>query len=74
MNFQVIDTCTDITNLIAGTFRFTVEKEKLAARGQLCSDKFPMYFKAMEDILKENGSNGEEIQSNNAAWYEYTSI
>ena len=54
MNFQVIDTCTDITNLIAGTFRFTDEKEKLAARGQLCTDKFPMYFKAMEDILKEN--------------------
>jgi len=55
---EVIDTCTDITNLIAGTFRFTDEKEKLAARGQLCTDKFPMYFKAMEDILKENGSNG----------------
>ena len=56
---EVIDTCTDITNCIAGTFRITDEKEKMEARAALCADKFPMYFKALENILKDNGETGK---------------
>ena len=56
---EVIDTCTDITNCIGGTFRITDEKEKMEARAALCADKFPMYFKALENILKNNGETGK---------------
>jgi len=55
---EVIDTCTDITNLIGGTFRISDPKEKMEARATLCAGKFPMYFKALENILKENGETG----------------
>ena len=58
---EVIDTCTDITNLIGGTFRIADPKEKLDARAALCAGKFPMYFKALENILKENGETGKTI-------------
>merc|ERR1719495_362659 len=55
---EIIDTCTDITNCIGTTFSITDQKEKLEARGKLCTDKFPIYFQAMENILKDNGNNG----------------
>ena len=58
---EVIDTCTDITNLIGGTFRIADPKEKMEARATLCAGKFPMYFKALENILKENGETGKTI-------------
>ena len=58
---EVIDTCTDITNLIGGTFRIADPKEKMEARAALCAGKFPMYFKALENILKENGETGKTI-------------
>ena len=33
----------------------------MEARATLCAGKFPMYFKALENILKENGETGETI-------------
>merc|ERR1711997_166392 len=43
---EIIDTATDITNLIGTTMRIADEKEKLAARAVLAGDKLPMYFAA----------------------------
>ena len=34
------------------------EAEKLEARKVLASDKLPMYFSALEEMLKANGSTG----------------
>ena len=33
----------------------------MEARATLCAGKFPMYFKALENILKENGETGKTI-------------
>merc|ERR1712038_540768 len=41
---EIIDTATDITNLIGTTMRMADEKEKLAARAVLAGDKLPMYL------------------------------
>jgi len=34
------------------------ETEKLEARKKLATDKLPMYFSALEKIMKDNGSTG----------------
>jgi len=54
---ELIDTATDITNCIAPTMRMG-EAEKLEARKKLATDKLPMYFSALEGIMKANGSTG----------------
>merc|ERR1712088_287480 len=54
---EIIDTATDITNLIGPTMRMG-DEEKLEARKKLASDKLPMYFAALEAMMKENGSTG----------------
>jgi len=54
---EIIDTATDITNLIGPTMRMG-DAEKLEARKALASDKLPMYFSALEAMMKENGSTG----------------
>merc|ERR1712020_589167 len=33
-------------------------KEKMDARAKLAAEKFPMYFSALEKMMKENGSTG----------------
>merc|ERR1739844_454544 len=48
---EIIDTATDMTNLIGGTMRMADEKEKLAARAALAGDKLPMYFAALEKLM-----------------------
>ena len=55
---EIIDTATDITNVIGATMRMTDEKEKLAARAAIAADKLPMYFAALEKMLEANGSTG----------------
>ena len=54
---EIIDTATDITNLIGPTMRMG-DAEKLEARKVLASDKLPMYFSALEAMMKANGSTG----------------
>merc|ERR1712241_1073859 len=54
---EIIDTATDITNLIGPTMRMG-DAEKLEARKVLASDKLPMYFAALEGMMKANGSTG----------------
>merc|ERR1712109_158547 len=54
---EIIDTATDITNLIGPTMRMG-DAEKSEARKALASDKLPMYFSALEAMMKENGSTG----------------
>jgi len=60
---EIIDTATDITNLIGTTMRMADEKEKLAARAVLAGDKLPMYFAALEKIMVANGSTGFYVGS-----------
>ena len=55
---EIIDTATDITNVIGATMRMTDDKEKLAARAAIAADKLPMYFAALEKMLEANGSTG----------------
>lgn len=54
---ELIDTATDITSCIGPTMRME-EAEKLEARKKLVADKLPMYFSALEGIMKANGSTG----------------
>merc|ERR1711872_939890 len=54
---EIIDTATDITNLIGPTMRMG-DAEKIEARKVLASDKLPMYFSALEAMMKANGSTG----------------
>merc|ERR1712223_790901 len=55
---EIIDTATDMTNLIGTTMRMADEKEKLEARAKLATEKLPKYFAALERLLSENGSTG----------------
>eukprot|EP00092_Neocalanus_flemingeri_P041485 GFUD01045172.1.p1 GENE.GFUD01045172.1~~GFUD01045172.1.p1 ORF type:complete len:213 (-),score=78.96 GFUD01045172.1:96-734(-) len=54
---EIIDTATDMTVAVGKTFRMEV-KEKTVAREQLATVTFPMYLKALEKIMTENGSTG----------------
>merc|ERR1712223_848576 len=60
---EIIDTATDITNLIGTTMRMADEKEKLAARAVLAGYQLPMYFAALEKIMVANGSTGFYVGS-----------
>merc|ERR1712001_119620 len=60
---EIIDTATDITNLIGGTMRIPDQKEKLEARATLASGKLPFYFGALETFLTQNGSTGFYVGS-----------
>merc|ERR1712156_988584 len=55
---EIIDTATDMTNLIGATMGIADEKEKLEARAKLATEKLPKYFAALERLLSENGSTG----------------
>merc|ERR1712088_638978 len=55
---EIIDTATDMTNLIGATMGIADEKEKLESRAKLASEKLPKYFAALERYLSENGSTG----------------
>jgi len=55
---EIIDTATDMTNLIGATMGIADEKEKLEARAKLATEKLPKYFAALERFLSENGSTG----------------
>merc|ERR1712110_1013784 len=55
---EIIDTATDMTNLIGATMGISDEKEKLEARAKLATEKLPKYFAALERLLNENGSTG----------------
>ena len=54
---EIIDVATDITLAVTRTFGMG-EAEKLAARAALGEVTLPMYFKALEQVLTENGSTG----------------
>ena len=54
---EIIDVATDITLAVTRTFGMA-EAEKLAARAALGEVTLPMYFKALEQVLTENGSTG----------------
>merc|ERR1712106_1098378 len=60
---EIIDTATDITMHIGKTMRMTEENEKLEARKQLAKDTFPMYLKALEKMMTQNGSTGFYVGS-----------
>merc|ERR1712156_718379 len=55
---EIIDTATDITNIIGVTMRMKDEQEKLAARKELSTGKLPEYLQALETLLTQNGSTG----------------
>ena len=55
---ELIDTATDITVCVGATMRMADPKEKMEARANLAADKLPMYFSALEKMMKENGSTG----------------
>merc|ERR1712187_566877 len=50
---EIIDTATDITNIIGVTMRMKDEQEKLAARKELSTGKLPDILEAWEKILTE---------------------
>ena len=56
---EIIDTATDITMAIGKTFRME-EAEKVAARAALSNETLPGFFKALEKIMTENGSTGDQ--------------
>merc|ERR1712156_1230036 len=47
---EIIDTATDMTNLIGATMGIADEKEKLEARAKLANEKLPKYFAALERL------------------------
>ena len=58
---EIIDTATDMTVAVKRSFMRTFRmegKEKTEAREQLATVTFPMYLKALEKIMTENGSTG----------------
>merc|ERR1711884_469707 len=55
---EIIDSATDITNIIGVTMRMKDEQEKLAARKELSTGKLPEILEALEKILIQNGSTG----------------
>merc|ERR1711994_818064 len=55
---EIIDTATDITNLIGTTMRLTDADEKMEARKVIAEVTLPKYLTALEKIMKENGSTG----------------
>merc|ERR1712110_805561 len=55
---EIIDTATDITNHVGKTMFIKDDKEKLAARAELCSGKLAKYLEALEKFLTQNGSTG----------------
>ena len=54
---EIIDTATDITVAITRTMKME-DAEKKAAREVLNNETLPGFFKALEKIMKENGSTG----------------
>ena len=50
---QIIDTATDITNLISPTFREKEEIVKKTMRDRLANKLLPRWFNYLEDILKK---------------------
>merc|ERR1712241_699523 len=60
---EIIDTTTDITNIIGVTMRMKDEQEKLAARKELSTGKLPEILEALEKILTQNGSTGFQRRS-----------
>ena len=48
---------------IGKTMRMTDVNEKLEARKQLAKDTFPMYLKALEKMMTQNGSTGFYVGS-----------
>ena len=54
---EIIDTATDITMAIGRTFGMA-DAEKMAARAVLGKETLPMYLKALEKIMTDNGSTG----------------
>ena len=59
---EIIDTATDMTMAVGKTFRMEA-KEKTEAREQLATVTLPMYLKALEKIMTENGSTGFYVTS-----------
>ena len=57
---EIIDTATDMTVEMCSTMWMEDAEEKKAARAKLVADdgKMTKYFKALEKILKDNGSTG----------------
>ena len=53
---QVIDTATDITNLVSRTIREKDEREKMADRLVLKNKLLPRWFKYLENLLSEETS------------------
>jgi len=60
---EIIDTATDITNLIGGTMRIADAKEKLEARAALAYGRLPVYFGALNTFLTQNGETGFYVGS-----------
>jgi len=54
---MIIDTATDITMALGKTFGME-EAAKMEARAKLGSETLPMYFKALEKMMTDNGSTG----------------
>ena len=57
---EIIDTATDITLAIGRTFGMA-DAEKMAARAVLGKETLPMYLKALEKIMTDNGSTGSTL-------------
>ena len=57
---EIIDTATDITLAIGRTFGMA-DAEKMAARAVLGKETLPMYLKALEKIMTDNGSTGSSL-------------
>ena len=57
---EIIDTATDMTIEMGATMRMEDKEEQKAARAKLIADdgKMTKYFKALDKILKDNGSTG----------------
>jgi len=57
---EIIDTATDMTIVMGETMVMKDKEEQVAARTKLIADdgKMTKYFKALDKILKDNGSTG----------------
>ena len=57
---EIIDTATDMTIVMGETMVMKDKEEQVAARTKLIADdgKMTRYFKALEMLLKDNGSTG----------------
>ena len=67
---MIIDTATDITMALGKTMGME-QAAKMEARAKLGSETLPMYFKALEKMMTDNGSTG--IQNRVREWILSTS-